>query len=171
MNLNEFFKDKSIKNSEKTVQLSEWLAENPGELGTLIGFAGKAKDAVKGACIEAIEHVTLKDPRVMTDEAFGFVVMSLSDKAPRVKWESARVIGNTAHLFAEGLQEAVNGLLLNSGHEGTVVRWSAAYALGKILMLNSPLNKTLIPAAQAIVEKEEKNSIKKIYIAALKKAK
>lgn len=166
-----FFKDKAIKNSEKTIILAEWLGSNPQELMRLIKFAENSKDAVKGTCIEAIEHVTLKQPEMLSNEAFEFVVKSLADKTPRVKWESARVVGNTAHLFSQYIDAAVNGLLANSEHEGTVVRWSAAFALGKILILNRPVNQTLIPATQAIVEREEKNSIKKIYLAALKKAK
>jgi hypothetical protein len=54
---------------------------------------------------------------------------------------------------------------------GTVVRWSTAFALGQIIKIKSSLNKELIPTAEAICEREEKNSIKKIYLEALKKVK
>jgi hypothetical protein len=49
------------------------------------------------------------------------------------------------------------------------VRWSAAYALGQIMLLKLPVNKGLIPAAEAICAREEHNSIRKIYLAAIKK--
>jgi hypothetical protein len=51
------------------------------------------------------------------------------------------------------------------------VRWSAALALGEIIKMKTAINQELIPAIESICEQEEKNSIKKIYIAALKKAK
>lgn len=97
-----------------------------------------------------------------------FVTDTLLEKAPRVKWESAKVIGNIAHLFPAKLDRAISNLLSNSEHEGTVVRWSTAYALGEILKLKTKYNKQLQPAIEAICEREEKNSIKKIYLTALK---
>jgi hypothetical protein len=51
-----------------------------------------------------------------------------------------------------------------------VVRWSAAMALGEIIKFKTTVNKNLIPAVDGILKREEKNSIKKIYLAALKKA-
>ena len=79
------------------------------------------------------------------------------------------MISNTAHLFTEILDEAITNLLNNSTHKGTVVRWSAALALGEILKLKTTHHKKLLPMLQSIVDKEEKNSIKKIYLDAIKK--
>jgi HEAT repeat protein len=92
----------------------------------------------------------------------------LTEKAPRIKWESAKVVGNIAHLYPDKLDEAIKNLLINSEHTGTVVRWSAAFALGQIIKLRTSRNRNLIPAIESICKREEKNSIKKIYIAALK---
>jgi HEAT repeat protein len=100
---------------------------------------------------------------------FQFVTQALIAKAPRVKWESARVIGNTAHLFPDKLDEAIKNLLVNSKHEGTVVRWSAAFALGEILKLKTKHNASLLSAIEAICNSDEKSSIKKIYLDAMKK--
>ena len=88
-----------------------------------------------------------------------------------MKWEAARVIGNTAAQFPKKISDAIPHLLQQSNHKGTVVRWSAAFALGEILKLKTKLNATLIPEIELAMEKEEKNSIKKIYLAALRKAK
>jgi hypothetical protein len=93
----------------------------------------------------------------------------LTAKAPRIKWESAKVIGNTANLFITKLDTPIKNLLVNTEHEGTVVRWSAAFALGEILKLKTKHNKQLLPAIEAICKREEKNSIKKIYLDAMKK--
>ena len=88
-----------------------------------------------------------------------------------IKWESAKVVGNVSHLYPEKLDEAIGNLLVNSEHAGTVVRWSAAYALSQIIKIKTSRNKELIPTIESICEREEKNSIKKIYLEALKKSK
>ncbi len=169
MNIAELLHDKTMKPKEKTDMLCLLLEENKIGMVELIGFASTAKEADKATCIEALEHVSLKKPSVVDNEAFTFVTRSLTDKAPRVKWESARVIGNTAHLFPGNLETPVNNLLVNTEHPGTVVRWSAAYALGQIIKLKLPLNTGLLPTVEAIIQREEKNSIRKIYQDAIKK--
>lgn len=142
-----------------------------GQISTeaLTAFAEKAKDPAKTTCIEALEFATKQKPAIADKKCFLFVSTALTAKAPRVKWESARVIGNVAHLFPDNLDEAIKNLLVNSEHEGTVVRWSAAFALGEILKLRTKYNNQLMPAIEAIIGREEKNSIKKIYLEAVKK--
>lgn len=169
MTLDEILRDKSRKPKEKTEQISEWLLNETLPIEELIAFAEKQKDPNKATLIEAIEFATKQNPKIADESVWKFACQSLTAKAPRVKWESAKVIGNTAFLFSSQLEVAINNLLQNTSHEGTVVRWSAAFALGEILKLNSPHNQSLVPKIEEIVEKEEKNSIKKIYISALKK--
>jgi hypothetical protein len=50
-----------------------------------------------------------------------------------------------------------------------VVRWSSAIALSEILTLKPKHYQKLVEAMEAISNREEKNSIKKIYIDAIKK--
>lgn len=171
MNFEEILNNKGIKPKEKTEILGNLILESPSGLPDLIEFVAKAKDAARATCIEAIEYATSKEPAVAGRQCLDFVTGNLKEKAPRIKWESAKVIGNIAHLYPENLEEAVKQLLVNSEHSGTVVRWSAAFALGRIIKLNTPLNKELIPAAESICNREEKNSIRKIYLDALKKSK
>jgi len=161
--------DKVLKPKEKTESLSKLLLENPLIVNELVSFAKSSKDPVKATCIEALEFATQTNPGIATKECFGFVTQALTEKAPRVKWESARVIGNIAHLFPQQLENAIVNLLSNTENPGTVVRWSAAHALGCILILKTSNNAELIPAIEAITEREEKNSIRKIYLVALKK--
>jgi HEAT repeat protein len=171
MKIEELLNDKSIKPKKKTEQLSQWLLEKKVSVDDLTMFAETAKDPAKATCIEALEFATQKQPAIVGKKAFQFVTQALTAKAPRVKWESAKVIGNTAHLFTDKLDEPLKNLLDNSEHEGTVVRWSAAFALGQILKLKTKHNKNLLPAIEAICNREEKNSIKKIYLDAIKKTK
>lgn len=171
MTIEELFKDKATKAKEKTEIISKWVLDTSLPIDELIAFAEKSKDPVKGTCIEAMEYATKQNPNLADETVFSFVIQTLTEKAPRIKWESAKVIGNTAHLFPENLDQAIENLMGNTEHEGTVVRWSAAFALGEILKLKTPHNATLLPALENISEKEEKNSIKKIYLDAIKKTK
>ena len=99
-----------------------------------------------------------------------FVTKMLADKAPRVKWESARVVGNIAHLFPTKLGKPIAALLTNSENDGTVVRWAASFALGEILKLRTKHNEDLLPAIEAICEREQDTAIRKKYAEAIKKA-
>jgi len=163
MDIKELLEDKAKKAKEKTEILSQWLLHEPPFLLTLMEYAAKAKDPDKASCIEAIEWATRIKPGIATKVCLAFVGTNLSAKAPRVKWESAKVIANIAPLFPGSMKSIVPALLNNSEHPGTVVRWSAAYALAAITKLNTGLNKELVPAMEAICLREEKNSIRKIY--------
>ena len=169
MELKDILVDNKIKPKEKTEILAGMILERHITIDELVGFAKTAKEPVRATCMEALEHATLQMPSILNEAAFNFAALSLADKAPRVKWEAARVIGNTAKLFPGLLDTAVVNLLANSEHTGTVVRWSAAFALGEIIKLKTDRNVELLPAIEEIIEREEKNSIKKIYLGALKK--
>jgi len=161
--------DKLIKSKQKTESLSRLLRENKITTSELIHFAENAKATQIATCIEAIEYASKQNPGIVNQQVFLLIADKLSAKEPRIKWESAKVIGNTVHLFQKEIEKIIPQLLDNTEHSGTVVRWSAAYALSEILKLKSTYNKELIPTIEAIMQTEEKNSIKKIYIDALKK--
>lgn len=169
MNIADLLKDKTLNAKQKTAFLSRWLPDEGMAPTLLLAFAQKAKGSQKASCIEAMEQASLQNPGLVGSDWFGFVTEQLTDKAPRVKWESAKVVANTAHLFPKKLDKAIAHLLGNTEHTGTVVRWSAALALARIVGLKTPHNKTLVPAIKNIMDQEEKNSIKKIYAEALKK--
>ena len=169
MNFTELLNNKDLKSKEKSARLGKWILSNPEKINDLVKFAGNAKDPIKATCMEAFEFSSKTNPAIASSALLKFVSQSLMEKAPRVKWESAKVIGNIAHLYPGKLKEAVKNLLINADHTGTVVRWSAAFALGEIVKNNTSVNKELIPAIEAICNREEQNSIKKIYREVLKK--
>jgi hypothetical protein len=170
MDIEAFVLDKGIEPKDKTETICQWLLDKKMAAEELVAFAENVIDPSKAICIEALEYATKQHPSICDEDCFLFLTNALRSKSPRVKWEAARVIGNTAHLYPQKLDEAIIGLLLNSEHEGTVVRWSAAYALGEILKINSTHQKKLLQAIEAIVLREEKISIRKIYLAAIKKS-
>lgn len=169
MTIEALLKDKEIKPKEKTTMISNWLLQESLPIDELIAFAEHQKDPIKATCIEAAEYATKENPTISTENLFDFACVSLTQKAPRLKWESAKVIGNIAFLYPDKLKNAIQNLIENTNHEGTVVRWSAAFALGEILKLQTKHNVDLLKTVEAICESEEKNSIKKIYNAAIKK--
>ncbi len=87
--------------------------------------------AEKGNCMEAIEYVTKEDPQ-FAKNCLDFIIEQINDKAWRVKWETARIIGNTAQKFPDKVKETVPKLLENTKDKGTVMRWSVAFALTEI---------------------------------------
>jgi HEAT repeat protein len=161
--------DKQVKAKAKVESIAQMLLANTISIKDLLKVAKASKDPEKATCIEAIEFATKSKPAIATSACLAFVAEALTAKAPRVKWESAKVIGNIAPLFPGKLDDAIKNLLINTEYSGTVVRWSAAYALGEILKLKTKRNKDLVPAIEAICKQEQTNSIRKIYLAAMKK--
>ncbi|HSC55413.1 MAG TPA: HEAT repeat domain-containing protein [Phnomibacter sp.] len=171
MNLQEIFSDKTIKAKGKVSTIGEWLISGQLTIAALIDFAEGQKPVNKAGCIEALEYATKKDPALASEPLLKFVTLALNDAEPRVKWESAKVIGNIAALLPQQISPCIAPLLKNAEHRGTVVRWATAYALAEILKLGTAANKKLLPAIEALCEKEEDGGVQKKYLAALKKVK
>ncbi len=169
MTIQEILENKTTKPKEKTEQLSKCILDGLFSTSAVITFAIPAKDAMKATCLEAFEYATKINPAVATKELLQFATVNLNAKAPRVKWESAKLIGNIAALFPDHLEEAINQLIANTASNSTVVRWSAAYALAEIIKTKHQHNAELVDALKNICNIEEKNSVKKIYLAGLKK--
>lgn len=160
--------DPTLKPKQKTEAIAQQLQNGLLSEANWLAFSLKAKDPAKATCIEAMELATQKQPELLSIAGFEFVVNLLTAKAPRIKWESAKVIANTAQNFVNQLDRAIVNLLNNAEHTGTVVRWSAATALTAIAALKTTHHNDLIPALEALCLKEEKGSIQKIYKKGLK---
>ncbi len=171
MTIVELLKDKTKKLKDKTQTISKWLLDGSFPVDELIAFAERCKDADKATCIESIEYATKLQPTLANDNVWAFVINTLLENAPRLKWESAKVIGNIAHLFPAKLKKTINILLINAEDNGTVVRWASAYALGEILKLKTKHNKNLIPAIEVLCNNEDNNGVKKKYVDAINKVK
>lgn len=169
MTITELLNDKS-KKPKKVVTISQWLLDGSLPTDELIVFAENARDTDKGTCIEAIEFATRQKATIADDILFTFVTNSLTANAPRIKWESAKVIGNIAKVFPTKLIKPIHHLLTNAHDTGTVVRWASAWALGEILKLRTKHNKELLPELERLCKIEQDNSIRKKYADAIKKA-
>lgn len=171
MNIEELFQDKTIKAKAKVSTLGDWLLSNDLPVDELLAYTDKTKATNKATCIEAIEYATKKQANIADESVFLYMINALKDEEPRVKWESARVIGNVAKQFPDYLAKAIINLLANAEHSGTVVRWATAYALAEILKLKTDNNINLLTQIKVLAEKEEDNGVKKKYLDGLKKVK
>ncbi len=171
MTIDQLLKDKTKKAKERTETICTWLINGSISTDELLAFAEKSKDPEKATCIEAIEYATKLNPTIADESVFDFATKMLTENAPRIKWESAKVIGNIAHLFPKKLKKTISNLLVNSEYNGTVVRWASAYAIGEILKMETLHNKNLIPTVEALLKIEENNGVRKKYLEAFKKIK
>jgi hypothetical protein len=169
MTLEHLLTDKKIKAKEKSVTLRRWLLDGSLSIDEFIASIAKLDHSLKATCIEAIEYATKQNPQIVDANVFAFISQMLLETAPRVKWESARVIANTAHLFPGKLEGCIANLLVNANHNGTVVRWATAFALAEIMKLKTKHNEYLLPEISAICSKEKESSITKKYSDALRK--
>lgn len=156
-----------IKPKEKVGLLSKKVAENKSAAKELIACFENGSDSDRGNCMEAVEYAVENDPGI-AKYYLDFAMKNLHDKAPRVKWEAGKIIGNAAKRFPNETSKAIPDLLENTKDKGTVVRWSAAFALTEIAESNQKTQKELIPKFESLVKKEVSNGVKKFYIKTLK---
>jgi len=151
------------KPKEIVTLLAQKLMSDKGLVVNLIRCFENGSVTEKGNCIEAIEYITKEDPE-FAKNYLDFIIDQINDKAPRVKWETARIIGNTAQKFPDKVKEAVPMLLENIKDKSTVVRWSAAFALTEIAKSNPKLQKELTTKFNKIVKNESNNGVRNIYL-------
>jgi len=120
--------------------------------------------------LEAMEAVTRDNPKAISKKDLDFVTQFIVDGNNAQMRESSRVIGNVAYAFPNELDAIIPLLMQNAKNDGTVVRWSAAYALGRIVATPKYANSDLFDKVTKLAESETENGIKKQYLAGLKKA-
>jgi len=169
--IEQLFQDKTIKLKQKVTILGNSLIDGALSCGDLLAYAEQQKASEKATCIEAVEYATKKNLAIANNMLLDYVNNALNDNEPRVKWESAKVIGNIVRLFPDQLKQTIPNLLDNARNSGTVVRWATAYALAEIIKLKTDQNDFLIPEVELLCELEEDNGVKKKYLDALKKIK
>jgi HEAT repeat protein len=156
-----------VKPKDKTARLAESLKRGETTIRELVEFFATGSASERGTCMEAFEAITRDDPQ-SAEGVLDFVIARLGDKAPRVKWEASRVIANSARARPKGVTAALPALLKNTRDEGTVVRWSTAFALTEIALHVPETRKQLRPVMTRLARDEE-GGVKKVYAQGLKK--
>src|SRR4051794_22517977 len=107
MEIEAVFADKQLKAKAKSEAVSQALLEKKITVADVIKTAKAAEDRDKGTCIEAIQFATKAKPELASIDCLKFVTETLLEKAPRVKWESAKVIATIAYLFSDKSDKAI----------------------------------------------------------------
>jgi hypothetical protein len=156
-----------LKPKDKIEGISREIIHDKSLVPAVIALFRKGKDAERGLCMETLERVSELAPEHIVPY-LGFILDQINDKAPRVKWESSRIIASMARICPEETTAAVPMLLKNTKDEGTVVRWSAARALTEIAKYHSKAKKELLPRLKALEKKEKNGGVKNVYRKAFK---
>ncbi len=156
-----------LKPKEKITRLAEEIKKDKKFVNEIVGRFESVPAGDQGHLIESLEYASQNNPEYIVPH-LDFVICHLEDKAPRVKWECARIIANFALKFSDETGKAIPALLKNTKDKGTVVRWSLAFALGEIAKNNLKLQKEIIPKIKKIIKKENNKGVKNVYLKALK---
>ena len=167
-NLLELLSNKSIKPKAKTVEIAFQINSGLLQPSSVYDLLEKVSPSQKSRLLESIELASKTHPEMVTQVLFNKTVDLLLSSEPAIKRECGRIIANTAHLFPNKLTKATNHLLDNCRHEGTVVRWSAAFALGEILKLKGTGHEELAKAISLLAEMETNTGVKNNYLKAIK---
>ena len=160
--------DKQHKGKAKVALLSKSFLNGLHESRTTIAAGEITSSTNKTILLEALELASQNNPEIIDAKLFDWITASLKEKSPSIKRESARIVANSCHLFSRELHEVIELLLKQAHHEGTVVRWSAAFALSHIVKLKTPANDSLIPKIQDLVLNETNSGVKNQYLKGLK---
>ena len=155
------------KPKELVMLLTKEVKKNKKLVSELVDCIKTGSDVEKGICLEVTKYVS-KDNPGLTEPCIDTLIKYINYDAPKVKWGTARVIGNTAKKFPEKAGKAVPNLLVNTKDEATVTRWCAAFALSEIAKYNVKLQKGLVSRISEIVKKEKNSGVKNVYLKALK---
>ncbi len=162
--------DKSLKAIEKRGIVIKALKEKNitiKEIESMINETDEKKSAI---IFEAIEAVTNSDAQIADIGWLNLAVENILSASDSIKREASRIVGNISHKFPNDLEKAIEKLLFNSKAVGTVVRWSSAYALSRIIVIPQYANSELFEKLTEICILEEESGVKNQYIKALKKA-
>ncbi|MFZ5433983.1 MAG: hypothetical protein ACOZB3_09450 [Calditrichota bacterium] len=155
-----------IKPKEKTIRLSELLQNDTQLIAEMLENFRHFTASEQGTCLSALTIIAQDNPKSLGTH-LDFIIARLGDKPPRVKWEAGEIVGYLAREFPQQVTPAIPALLANTREDGTVVRWSAAFALTEIAKYNSQSHRQLVPFFKKSADTET-GGVKTLYVKALK---
>jgi hypothetical protein len=151
-----------LKPKETIVVLQEALINGDITIEHLFEFYDQAKDPQKASCLSALAEIVQTNPEFVGKHV-AFIATQVAHPANRVSWEASEIMARVAATFPTAAISAIPALQHNALHAGTVVKWSAAYALTEIAKANSEQQKKLKPFIEKQSELEANNGVRKIY--------
>jgi hypothetical protein len=159
-----------IKPKEKQIRLVEAVIQKRISARKFIKFFESASNVNKGTCADAMKHISAEKPEILAPYV-DILVEYINYNLPRVKWGVPEAIGNIAKKYPDKAAKAIPYLLKNTTDDKintTVIKWCAAYALSEIAKHNIKTRKQLLPRFKNIIESEQNNGVKNVYIKAMK---
>ena len=166
----DFMLSPAVKPKEKVLRLADFMKTKPHEIKNVIDWAQSSRLPMQSLVMEAFEIYTRSHNKDESRIIWQFACAGVQSNQPSLIRESARVLANIANSHIDFAGDAIPRLLELTEHPGTVVRWSAAQALTSICSADQKFNFNLNPVLESIASREEKMSIRKIYLKALVKS-
>ena len=151
---------------EKVLLLVKQMKGRSDLLIEMADYCQSAKDADKGICLAAVNHITKDDPTFVKNH-LDFIISQIDNKSAQVKLEVSEIIANASKAFPDQVVKAIPRLMEISKDEGTIVRWGAAYGLTEIAKNNPKTRKELIRFFKTEAKKEKQSSVRNLYLEAL----
>ena len=171
MNIASLLDSKSMTSLEKREKIADAIRKKSVTIKEIQKLKDTLDDKKTALILEAMEAVSLKNPEISNKDWLKFTQELISSKSNAIKREASRIIGNIAHLFPNDLDAAIKSLMKNTNDEGTVIRWSSAYALARIVQIPKYANSNLFDILTALSAKEKETGVKNQFLNGLKKAK
>jgi len=162
--------NKTLKSLDKRAELIEAIRMEAITIHEIQFLKAVLDDKKMAVILEAIEAISLKNPGIADSDWLKFAQEYITSKSNSLKREASRIVGNIAHLFPDDLEVAIQKLLENTNNDGTVIRWSSAYALGRIISIPEYASSDLFDVISGLYELETDNGVKNQYLYGIKKA-
>ena len=170
MNIVELLKDKSLKGVERRQVVVNMIVAGELTVNEMASLAEAIGEKYVATVLEAVEEVTGKRLHSLEAAWLQWAVPYISSENSSCRREASRIVGNMAAHYPDLLNEAIERLIKNTSDEGTVIRWAAAYALTRIVVLDRYAKSDLYDRLVAICDCEEDNGVKNQYLKTLNKA-
>ena len=170
MNIIELLKDKSFKGTERRQAVVNMIVAGELTVNEVAAIATTIGEKQIATALEAVEEVSNKRLCPLGAAWLQWAEPYISSENNSCRREASRIVGNMTAQYPDLFDEAIERLMKNTSDEGTVIRWAAAYALSRIVILDRYAKGDLYDRLIAVCDREEENGVKNQYLKALKKA-
>lgn len=171
MRLIDIFNDKSIKKIDARAMIVDGILQGNYTIEEIESTSQKLKEKKISTILEAIEKISNRGLITLSLDYLEFAKKYISINENSCKREASRIVGNLASKYPQAVRDCIPALLDNAKDDGTVIRWSSAYALSRIILLEEYCNTDLYEKLVSICDNEQENGVKNQYIKAFKKIK
>lgn len=157
----------SMKHKEQVAAMTEMAINDQQILVQVFDLLKTGADVDRGTAAEVMKFVSKENPELLLPYV-DLLIEFIDYKTPRVRWGCPEALGNMAQHYPAQVGKAVPKLLGNLTDKSTVVRWCAAYALTEIAKHNLGRQKELALIFHQLIESEDNNGVRNVYLKALK---